>query len=503
MRSIYLAPLMMASCVSILISFPCSAAAQSTSAVTITASSIDELVKSMRGIVDVVAKSDEGFRPILRAQLDLLSQAVGQLDGIDRKRPVGIHSVNGPGPGEISFVGVVPVTDADALAEALAENFGARISGGAKGTKELVIQKFGPPLFYRIDKGHGYLALSPDAIPEGSFVEPDEIFDESGAGSLVCFVRPNALPEPMIRDLFARTDLHGAGAAAKESLDSIDVAGLRIDFDEPSSRLTIEARLAPKSGTELARSLANGTDRPNRFASLRSDDSVATILLSRSAKEAAEGNTEMAAVEAMLGGIVDLENLALLLDVRRYSNVPDATMIVALALKNGHAAEAMFVPMAQQLVGPNGLKPSDKKVTGATLYEVRIPAPPGDPIRTDPVLVAFTSDALIAAFGHNSLETLRKSTTMAPATKTGPPVRVDVSWTKAFESFFLLRLPANERDRFNRIPVLNGNSRWTVSGGRCLETTLEIDLPDFVAFALMINRIGTAAETKFAPNANP
>ena len=497
MRSMFPVPMITALCVSILISFPRSASAQSTPAVTITAPSMDQITENLGDIIDLAGESYVGFSPRVPVRFAFLSAYVGRLKGIDRMRPFGIYSVDGPGSNEISLVGVFPVIDGDALAESLVEDFFARISEGAKGTKELLLWEGGRPLFYRIDGDHGYLASSPDAIPDGSLMAPDELFGESDAGDVVCFVRPAGLPKSMIRSLFARPDLQGAAAAAMETIDEIDVVGLRVGFDQPSGRLTIDAHQVPKPGTALARSVASAGDRPNRFASLRSDDSVATILVSGSVKDSLDGNPRLAPFASMLGGIVDLDDFAMLVELRRHPDILDAMLFVALALRDSRAAQAMVVPMAQQFLGPEGFKPSEKELGDASLYELTIPFPPGEPTRTDPVLVAFTADSLMAAFGDDSLETLRKATTTPPSTKAGTPFVVDVSWTKALSSLLLLRVSAKDRHRLPEFRGWIGNTRWTVTGGKRLALRLEIDLADFFSFVSIINRIGTAAEREF------
>jgi hypothetical protein len=263
-------------------------------------------IKSLEGILSdfaYVAKAAGKEEEAKQLQKMVLAQAGNKgLKGIDQARPLGLYvNVGKEGP-DSTAVGLIPVSDEDAVL-GLLENLNLKAEKGDDGVYTLKAEQSPVPIYFRFANGYAYVtAQHKEALDRASLPAPGDVLPAHDNALLTLTAHIDRIPEPLKRHALgqmqekvnegkkqrdpAETDAQHAvrEEGADETADFIAAVvregravEARLDVDRKSGELVAELSLEALPKTDLAGMIRQVGAAGSLFGGLAGKDAAVTL----------------------------------------------------------------------------------------------------------------------------------------------------------------------------------------------------------------------------------
>jgi hypothetical protein len=259
---------------------------------------LDRALGDVRGAADLI-----GGEKAVRAFNKSIEDKLGEkgFEGLDLGKPVVGYVTLAPKPADTVAVIVFPVTtEKEFLGLCARWNRGEKPKDLGKGVYELPPLEPFPKALMKFSDGHAYIAagINPEkALDDQALVSANKLYDPAERGVFAGKLHFDRIPADvkkalpgLLADLKKGldadhdpfTDILKAGLPDVEKmvarylilLGGADTLTLRVGVDVPTSDLVVEATLAPKPDTLLAKAIEGRKPTANQFAALLGPDTA-------------------------------------------------------------------------------------------------------------------------------------------------------------------------------------------------------------------------------------
>jgi hypothetical protein len=443
------------------------AAAARGQAIVVTARSTSELADDLEYLIKSVAPDDD---PTVRAALDALNnfKAGAMIKGLDRDRGFGL-AVSFPEGGAPSVVAAVPVSDLRQLLDSL-KDLGLTVDdqpGVAGFSHKLSVGDGAVTLFVLQSKGYALFSLTPDGADRIRALDPSSWWRKvRPATAMSVKVRlaevPDGFKDLILNQMEAQVDKDrerqpgeseaeyrgrlAGEKAIQETFKTLmrdgDAIALDLDLDRKTSELAIELAVTSRPGTPMAKSLKAFNEKRSRFQGLSPDAALAAWARLPIAREfrdlmtqTFDKQTELALKKLdsperkdlltrfneLVKTNLNAPEIDLGLALRRAAPAgPGASHIVILggmSLRDGRAVERLVRDAVAEIKPEEGFKVTfdvARAADGTAIHQITGPADEKDAnmvkhFGKPSLCFAFRGDALLVAFGEDSLAPLRRA----------------------------------------------------------------------------------------------
>jgi hypothetical protein len=455
--------------------------------VLVTAKSVTELTDDLESLIKSVApEANTMAQAALNGLSQLRSGAM--LKGLDRSRGFGLAVTlpkDFPQGGPPSVVAAVPVTDLGQFLDSL-KDLGVAVDDqpGIAGFSHKVTAPNGnPTLFVLQSKGYALFSLVPDGADQLKVLDPSS-WKPKGRPETAFSIKiqlaeiPDALKDQFLNQVEVNVDqqnerkpgeadaeYQGRIAAQKLSLHAFksliqdgDEIALDLDLNRKASEIALELGMRARPNTSMAKTLRSMQGRRSRFQGLDKDAAMAAwanFPVSKVLRDWISEGVEKALKEglkkvdskedeklfARFGELVKSNLTAPEIDLGLAVQVPSATspntshivILSGMRVQDGREFERLVREAAAKIKPGENVKLTfdvTKAADGTPIHQVSGPvddknAEMAKRFGKASLFFAFRQDAILASFGENGLEPLRRAierSSDAPAAGSTEPI---------------------------------------------------------------------------------
>jgi hypothetical protein len=522
------------------------ASAQDAPTLTVRIRSIDSLIADGKYLA-TLAGAEEQAR-----QIDgFIKAKIGPkgLDGIDPKRPIGLYgSLGANGLVDSTIVLLVPITDEKAFLDLL-DRLDLRADRGKDGIYTVTPQNSPFAVYLRFANKYLYATIrDKDVIAKGKLPDPASLLPAGETGAASVTLRIDQIPNDIKQIALNQIDLKLADAQDEklpnetelqrklkvqmiknlsQQVTSLIKDGqaltVKFDLNRTTNEMAVEVSLSGKSGSKLAASIADLGQSKSLFGGALGADSAMNGLLHLVLPEDVRKALDPV-VDEMVQQTLQKER-----DDKKRALAEKLLNVLTPTFKQGELDTAFT------LRGPGkdgryglvvGVKVKDGKAIDQTAREMVALLPEGDrnKIKLDaesagdikihradvqkdfdakarellgdnPMYMAIRADAWFFAFGEGGLEALKEALAAKP--QAGPQVQFEMALKR-----FARALAQDNKDaeKFAEEAFAQGKDndriRFTLDGGKALQTRLSLKTPVLKFFSLMREKEKAAAPSQ-------
>jgi hypothetical protein len=493
--------------------------------------SLEAVIDNVKRIVSLAGRENQA------TQIEeLIKTKIGPngIEGIDLKRPFGGYAEISPDIGA-SGAFMLPIADEKTFLSFL-DNLPLEITKDKTGL--YTVKTPGPvPVLFRFAHKYMYVsALNPQALDPKNLIPPDKVFTGEQKEALTARVRLDQVPDPFkqiatiqfenvlakVRDREQPGLTEKVRALSKETLkqiaedfksvldDGAEIT-LSVDIDKDAGELSVNAALAGKSGSKLARKIADLGQSTSLFAGLAGPNTAVQMLVHFVPAEALR-KAFAAVIEEGKAKALAIPDEAKRKDAERLikaltPTLESADIDAAFTLNRPEKAQHYNVIAAVKLTQGDDLAKTLQELVSSHLKD--IPENQRDKIKLDadsagsvkihrldvqdsydknaravfganPLYLAFRNDALFLAAGEDALGALKKA--IGAAAAPAPPLQLNVSVARLAK---LLTIAGGPNVSFPGTDP--GNVMLSIEGGSSLRLRLRTQLSVVQFFANVAN----------------
>jgi hypothetical protein len=428
--------------------------------------SINNLIEDVKYLGELAGQKDKVDEVLGFVDTTVKAQSIDK--AIDFTRPMGMYgTINPDNPIDSSIVVLVPVGDEKALLKLL-ENFGMKPDTGDDGVYT-VQPEFPPiPVYFRFANKYAYITAQNKAgVAKESILDPGKVLSGDKSATFSAAFRFDQIPdglkqmavsqleenlakekekeikgETKVQAEIRRKMMDGAAKHLSHLIQDAAELGLSFNIDRKEGRLTGEMTFTGKTGTVLAKEIANLGKSESLFSGLISSQGAINALfhpiipedvrqaigpaVDEGFKEALEKEkdaTKRELAEKIFKAIepsLKSGELDLVFSFRGPSKENHYTFLAAIKLKEGEKVEEALKDLAkmapehdQAKIHFDAEKSGDYKIHKFDVqghFDEKARAILGK----HPIYVTFRSDAMLVSGGARGLETIKEGLVAEP-----------------------------------------------------------------------------------------